>query len=84
MNNVFRRFVRSFLNLSAQVRDKLADLIAEHLDSIHYTNDILRLNIETLNEMLTEQMLTRLFIPLYLGSLIPDAPVGLITFRKNN
>lgn len=48
---------------------KLADLVAEHLDHIHYVNDILILNIDCLNEVLTEHLSKRLLVPLYLGSL---------------
>ena len=35
---------------SHQSRGKLSDLVAEHLDHIHYLNDILCLNIEELNQ----------------------------------
>ncbi|CAG2208675.1 CLEC16A [Mytilus edulis] len=48
-----------------QSRDRLADLVAEHLDHLHYLNDILCINIDTLNEVLTDQFLNRLLIPLY-------------------
>lgn len=46
-------------------QNRLADLVAEHLDNIHYVNDILCLNIDELNQVLTEQLLTNLFLPLY-------------------
>lgn len=58
-----------------QAKDKATDLIAEHLDDIHYVNDILCLNIDSLNEVLTEQLIRRLFLPLYLGSLVPTVQV---------
>ena len=48
-----------------QSRDRLADLVAEHLDHLHYLNDILCINIDALNEVLTDQFLNRLLIPLY-------------------
>ncbi|XP_052071618.1 protein CLEC16A-like isoform X2 [Mytilus californianus] len=48
-----------------QSRNRLADLVAEHLDHLHYLNDILCINIDTLNEVLTDQFLNRLLIPLY-------------------
>lgn len=51
--------------------NRLADLVAEHLDHLHYLNDILSLNIEDLNEVLTDHLLNRLFIPLYVFSLLP-------------
>ena len=48
--------------------NKLKDVVAEHLDHIHYVNDILTLNIESLNRVLTDHLLNRLFIPLYIYS----------------
>ena len=52
--------------------ERLKDLVADHLDHIHYINDILCLNIVELNEILTEYLLDRLIIPLYLYSLVTD------------
>lgn len=49
---------------------KLDDLVAEHLDHLHYLNDILLLQIADLNAVLTEHLLNRLLIPLYIFSLI--------------
>lgn len=43
--------------------------MAEHLDHLHYLNDILCLNIDALNAVLTDHLLNRLFIPLYIFSL---------------
>ena len=50
-------------------RGCLADLVAEHLDHMHYLNDILSLDISTLNDVLTEHLLNRLLVPLYVFSL---------------
>ncbi len=58
-----------FFGFSHNSRDRLADLVAEHLDHLHYLNDILCLNIEALNEVLTDHLLNRLLIPLYVYSL---------------
>jgi len=44
--------------------------VAEHLDHLHYLNDILCLRIDNLNEVLTLHLLNRLFIPLYIYSLV--------------
>ncbi|KAL1453191.1 hypothetical protein WDU94_007356 [Cyamophila willieti] len=52
--------------------NRLADLVAEHLDHLHYLNDILTLNIEALNQVLTHHLLNKLLIPLYIYSLIPN------------
>lgn len=50
-------------------RGKLSDLVAEHLDHLHYLNDILIINCEFLNDVLTDHLLNRLFLPLYVCSL---------------
>ncbi|XP_067938113.1 protein CLEC16A-like [Watersipora subatra] len=54
-------------------KDRLADLVAEHLDHLHYLNDILELNIEPLNNILTDYLLQRLYVPLYVRSLAPHS-----------
>ncbi|XP_069066266.1 protein CLEC16A isoform X2 [Pleurodeles waltl] len=53
-------------------RGKLSDLVAEHLDHLHYLNDILIINCEFLNDVLTDHLLNRLFLPLYVYSLVND------------
>lgn len=52
---------------------KLDDLVAEHLDHLHYLNDILLLQIDDLNGILTDHLLNRLLIPLYIYSLVADS-----------
>ena len=54
---------------SHQSQNRLADLVAEHLDHLHYLNDILSLNIEDLNKVLSEHLLHKLLVPLYVYSL---------------
>lgn len=49
---------------------RLEDLIAEHLDHLHYLNDILLLNIGDLNDVLADNLLHRLITPLYLHSFL--------------
>ncbi|XP_061455156.1 protein CLEC16A isoform X2 [Rhineura floridana] len=51
-------------------RGKLSHLVAEHLDHLHYLNDILIINCEFLNEVLTDHLLNSLFLPLYVYSLV--------------
>ncbi|XP_012537473.2 protein CLEC16A homolog isoform X1 [Monomorium pharaonis] len=53
-----------------QSQNRLSDLVAEHLDHLHYLNDILCLNIPDLNKVLSEHLLHKLLIPLYVYSLI--------------
>ncbi|OQR80318.1 protein CLEC16A-like, partial [Tropilaelaps mercedesae] len=52
-----------------KAQGRLTDLVAEHLDQLHYLNDILCLDIAPLNEVLTDHLLNRLFLPLYIYSL---------------
>lgn len=44
-------------------------MVAEHLDHLHYLNDILCLNIIDLNHVLTDHLLHKLLIPMYIYSL---------------
>ncbi|XP_049817773.1 protein CLEC16A homolog isoform X2 [Aethina tumida] len=55
-----------------QSQNRLADLVAEHLDHLHYLNDILCLNITDLNRVLTDHLLHKLLIPMYICSLAPQ------------
>lgn len=57
-----------------QSQHRLSNLVAEHLDHLHYLNDILLLEIEGLNAVLTEHLLHKLFVPLYIYSLTPPTP----------
>lgn len=50
--------------------------MAEHLDHLHYLNDILIINCEFLNDVLTDHLLNRLFLPLYVYSLENQDKVG--------
>lgn len=54
-----------------QSQSRLSNLVAEHLDHLHYLNDILLLKIDGLNAVLTEHLLHKLFVPLYIYSLTP-------------
>merc|ERR1719193_206329 len=48
--------------------NKLKDIVAGHIVHLHYINDILGLNITALNRILSDHLLNRLFIPLYIYS----------------
>jgi hypothetical protein len=61
---------------------RLKDLVAEHLDHLHYLNDILSLEIDNLNEVLTDHLLNRLFIPLYIFSLVRRANTNSVEVLK--
>lgn len=50
-------------------RDRLGGLLSEHLDHLHYLNDILQLNISLLNNVLADHLLNRLLVPLLVYSL---------------
>ena len=56
-------------------RNKLESLVALHLDDVHYVQDIMQLQIKTLNSLLCEHLLNTLFIPLYVYSLDPSLTV---------
>lgn len=58
---------------SHQSHQKLECLVAEHLDHLHYINDILCLNIPDLNDVLTEHLLHKLLVPLYIYSLTSES-----------
>ncbi|XP_043250720.1 protein CLEC16A homolog [Colletes gigas] len=53
-----------------QSQNRLSDLVAEHLDHLHYLNDILCLNISDLNKVLSDHLLHKLLVPLYVYSLM--------------
>nr|XP_014092716.1 protein CLEC16A homolog isoform X2 [Bactrocera oleae] len=61
-------------DIDHQSNQKLSNLVAEHLDHLHYLNDILLLEIDDLNAVLTEHLLHKLFVPLYIFSLTPAPP----------
>lgn len=82
---------KHILELDACVRDdtdhqsqsRLSNLVAEHLDHLHYLNDILLLQIDGLNAVLTEHLLHKLFVPLYIYSLTPPTPVSMAVVTRN-
>lgn len=57
--------------------------MAEHLDHLHYLNDILCLEIPDLNAVLTEHLLHKLFVPLYIFSLTPAPPLSMALVTQN-
>ncbi|KAI8046506.1 protein CLEC16A homolog isoform X1 [Drosophila gunungcola] len=61
-------------DIDHQSNQKLSNLVAEHLDHLHYLSDILLLDIKDLNAVLTEHLLHKLFVPLYIFSLTPAPP----------
>ncbi|XP_031563331.1 protein CLEC16A-like, partial [Actinia tenebrosa] len=64
--------------------DHLKHLVADHLDHLHYINDILCLDIHDLSTILTEHLLDRLLIPLYVYSLVKEKPdIDLVKPRIN-
>uniref|UniRef100_A0A182JKP4 FPL domain-containing protein n=1 Tax=Anopheles atroparvus TaxID=41427 RepID=A0A182JKP4_ANOAO len=66
-----------------QSQHRLANLVAEHLDHLHYLNDILCLDIPDLNAVLTEHLLHKLFVPLYIFSLTPSPPISMAVVTRN-
>ncbi|XP_058447400.1 protein CLEC16A homolog [Malaya genurostris] len=66
-----------------QSQHRLANLVAEHLDHLHYLNDILCLDIPDLNAVLTEHLLHKLLVPLYIFSLTPSPPISMAVVTRN-
>lgn len=66
-----------------QSQHRLANLVAEHLDHLHYLNDILCLDIADLNAVLTEHLLHKLLVPLYIFSLTPSPPISMAVVTRN-
>ncbi|KAM8927684.1 protein CLEC16A [Pelodytes ibericus] len=57
-------------------RGSLSNLVSQHLDHLNYLNDILIINCEFLNDVLTDHLFNRLLLPLYVYSLVnQDQPV---------
>lgn len=71
------------IHCSHQSQHRLSNLVAEHLDHLHYLNDILCLNIADLNAVLTEHLLHKLFVPLYIFSLTPAPPLSMALVTQN-
>lgn len=61
----------------------MSNLVAEHLDHLHYLNDILCLDIPDLNAVLTEHLLHKLFVPLYIFSLTPSPSISMAEVTRN-
>lgn len=55
-------------------RGRLEQLVAEHLDHLHYISDIISLGMDALNEIIADHFLNRLLIPLYVYSLTDMSP----------
>jgi hypothetical protein len=51
-------------------RGQLTSSLEEYLDHIHYIQDIFLLNVDSLNNVLKEQLMNRLLIPVFIFSLI--------------
>ena len=51
-------------------RGRLTANLEEHLDHILYLQDIFLTNVDSLSNVLKEQLMNRLFIPVYIFSLI--------------
>ncbi|RWS29542.1 protein CLEC16A-like protein [Leptotrombidium deliense] len=70
-------------NKDHQMLIRLDDFVAEHLDHLHYLNDILLLHIFDLNQILTDHLLNRLLIPLYIHSLVTPSEKNSPTERRH-
>ncbi|CAF0966985.1 unnamed protein product [Adineta steineri] len=57
-------------NQDINTRGNVTSKLEEYLDDIHYLQDIFLLNVDSLNNVLKEQLMNRLLIPVYVFSLI--------------
>ncbi|XP_041435063.1 protein CLEC16A isoform X3 [Xenopus laevis] len=57
-------------------RGNLNNQVSQHLDHLNYLNDILIINCEFLNDVLTDHLLNRLLLPLYVYSLVTQDEPG--------
>ncbi|CAF0905318.1 unnamed protein product [Adineta steineri] len=64
----FDNIVRN--NREINNRGQLTCCLEEYLDHIHYIQDIFLLNVDSLNNVLKDQLMNRLLIPVYIFSLI--------------
>lgn len=58
------------LSTSHTKKCRLTDLIDEYIDHLNYIQDIYTLNIQSLSNILTDQLIRRLFVPVYLSSIL--------------
>ena len=67
---------------------RLTDLIDEYIDHLNYIQDIYTLNIQSLSNILTDQLIRRLFVPVYLSSILNKdkfiIKVSLVLFYSQN
>ncbi|KAL3313657.1 hypothetical protein Ciccas_007741 [Cichlidogyrus casuarinus] len=63
------RLIRKHRSEIIKAKDHLRAMLSQTLDILHYLNDILMLKIQDLNDVLVDQLLHRLLIPLHLYSL---------------
>ncbi|CAF1152381.1 unnamed protein product [Rotaria sp. Silwood1] len=63
-------------------RGRLTCSLEEYLDHIHYLQDIFLLNVDSLNNVLKDQLMNRLLIPIYIFSLIKCDKFSRITVKE--
>ena len=64
-------------------RNVLTSNLEEHLDHIHYLQDIFLLGVDSLNNVLKEQLMNRLFVPVYIFSWIKREKFSRVKVRLN-
>jgi len=63
-------YINEIIFFSINNRDRLTSSLEENLDHMHYLQDIFLLNVDNLNNVLKDQLMNRLLIPVYVFSLI--------------
>ena len=74
----------SFSFSSINNRGHLTSSLEEYLDHIHYLQDIFLLNVDSLNNVLKDQLMNRLLIPVYVFSLIKRDKFSRVTVSASN
>ena len=72
-----------FCDFSISHRGQLTSHLEECLDHIHYLQDIFLLGVDSLNNVLKEQLMNRLFIPVCIFSLIKREKFSRVKVRSN-
>eukprot|EP00741_Cyanophora_paradoxa_P021463 tig00021352_g20719.t2 len=60
----------------------IADLVSEFMNCLYYINDVYLLGVDSINKVLTDNLLQRFLLPLLVGSVLPlkvEVPEGRVT-----
>ncbi|KAI9140318.1 hypothetical protein BKA69DRAFT_1125745 [Paraphysoderma sedebokerense] len=61
---------KSKASISSSPSSKLQSLLLDHMDDLHYLNDILILNVQSINDTLSHKMITNFIMECYLNPIL--------------